>query len=42
MGDLNKLAFSDAWNSVSFQKLRQAHLNRDVSGTVCERCVAYA
>jgi radical SAM protein with 4Fe4S-binding SPASM domain len=42
MGDLNKESFMDAWNSSKFQELRQAHLDRDVSGTVCDKCVAYS
>ncbi len=42
MGDLTKLKFMDAWNSVKFQQLRHAHLACDVRGTVCEKCVAYA
>ena len=42
MGDLNNTAFMDAWNSEPFVKLRAAHLRRDVSGTVCEKCVAYS
>lgn len=42
MGDLNKMTFREAWESADFQKLRQAHLGRDVTGTVCERCIAYA
>lgn len=41
MGDLNKVSFMDAWNSESFVKLRAAHLRKDVSGTVCENCIAY-
>ena len=41
MGDLTKMPFMEAWNSPSFVKLRAAHLKRDVSGTVCEQCVAY-
>jgi hypothetical protein len=32
----------EAWNSESFVKLREAHLRRDVKGTVCEKCVAYS
>src|SRR3954470_11370339 len=39
MGDLNNVSFMEAWNSASFVKLRSAHLNRDVRGTVCESCV---
>jgi MoaA/NifB/PqqE/SkfB family radical SAM enzyme len=41
MGDLNKQSFMEAWNSPAFVALRQAHLNRDVTGTVCESCIAY-
>jgi MoaA/NifB/PqqE/SkfB family radical SAM enzyme len=41
MGDLNTLPFMDAWNSAPFQKLREAHLRKDVTGTVCENCLAY-
>lgn len=41
MGDLNKSKFMDAWNSEVFQKLRAAHLKKDVTGTVCEGCLAY-
>jgi MoaA/NifB/PqqE/SkfB family radical SAM enzyme len=41
MGDLNQVSFMDAWNSKSFVALRTAHLKKDVTGTVCEKCVAY-
>jgi hypothetical protein len=41
MGDLTAIPFMEAWNSVAFQHLREAHLNRDVRGTACETCVAY-
>jgi len=41
MGDLNELGFMDGWNSDKFQKLRAAHLVKDVRGTVCESCIAY-
>jgi MoaA/NifB/PqqE/SkfB family radical SAM enzyme len=41
MGDLNRQSFMEAWNSEPFVKLRAAHLRKDVSGTVCEKCVAY-
>ena len=41
MGDLNKAPFMEAWNSPQFVKLRAAHLRKDVSGTVCEACIAY-
>lgn len=41
MGDLTKQSFMEAWNSETFVKLREAHLRRDVCGTVCEKCIAY-
>jgi MoaA/NifB/PqqE/SkfB family radical SAM enzyme len=41
MADLNLVPFIDGWRSVRFQELRAAHLKRDVSGTICESCVAY-
>jgi len=42
MGDLTKDRFMDAWNSEAFQHLRAAHLRKDVTGTICEQCVAYS
>jgi MoaA/NifB/PqqE/SkfB family radical SAM enzyme len=42
MGDLKELDFMEAWNSKRFQELRGAHLKKNVEGTVCEGCVAYA
>ncbi|HZN23600.1 MAG TPA: SPASM domain-containing protein, partial [Burkholderiales bacterium] len=42
MGDLTKQSFMAAWNSDAFVSLRAAHLKRDVSGTVCEQCIAYS
>jgi radical SAM protein with 4Fe4S-binding SPASM domain len=39
MGNLNEVSFMEAWHSQPFQELRQAHLNLDVRGTVCENCV---
>ncbi|OGA51596.1 MAG: hypothetical protein A3G24_00220 [Betaproteobacteria bacterium RIFCSPLOWO2_12_FULL_62_13] len=42
MGDLNRQSFMEAWNSEAFVKLRAAHLNKDVRGTVCENCIAYS
>ena len=42
MGDLTQDSFMDAWNSVEFVKLREAHLRKDVRGTVCEACIAYS
>ena len=42
MGNLNKQSFMEAWNSTVFQELRRAHLRKDVKGTICEGCLAYA
>jgi len=42
MGNLHEVSFMEAWNSEKFQRLREAHLRKDVSGTICESCVAYA
>ena len=42
MGDLTTTPFAEAWNSDAYQALRAAHLKRDVTGTPCEKCVAYA
>jgi MoaA/NifB/PqqE/SkfB family radical SAM enzyme len=42
MGNLDKISFKDAWVSEPFQKLRQANLNLDVTGTACEKCIAYS
>lgn len=42
MGDLNTTPFMNAWHAPAFVKLRAAHLARDVRGTVCENCIAYA
>ena len=41
MGDLNTHSFMECWNSAPFVALRAAHLKKDVTGTVCENCVAY-
>ena len=40
MADLNEVGFEVGWNSVRFQKLRESHLNRDVSATPCASCIA--
>jgi len=42
MGDLTQESFMTAWQSPRFQALRTAHLAKNVRGTVCEACVAYA
>jgi organic radical activating enzyme len=41
MGDLTTTSFTEAWHSDAFTALRAAHLKKDVTGTVCERCIAY-
>jgi hypothetical protein len=38
VGDLVVQSFMDCWHSTEFQRLRQAHLAMDVSGTACEHC----
>ena len=42
MGDLKTTPFMEAWHSASFQELRKAHIKKDVAGTICEGCLAYA
>lgn len=42
MADLTQVPFMAGWNSRPFVALREAHGQRDVRGTVCEGCVAYA
>ncbi|MDH3588756.1 MAG: radical SAM protein [Gammaproteobacteria bacterium] len=41
VGDLHEHSFMEIWHSAKFQAVRRAHLGKDVSGTVCEDCVAY-
>ena len=41
-GDLKDMPFMEAWNSGHAQRLRAAHLERDVKGTPCESCAAYS
>lgn len=42
MADLTKVDFATGWNSAAFVALREAHQRKDVSGTPCEGCLAYA
>ena len=42
MGDLKVQSFMEAWHGREFIALRHAHLKKDVTGTPCEECVAYA
>ncbi len=41
MGDLKQTDFMEAWHGESFKALRAANLEKDVTGTPCERCIAY-
>jgi MoaA/NifB/PqqE/SkfB family radical SAM enzyme len=41
MGDLTKNTFMECWHSEDFQRLRQAHLDKNIIGTKCEKCVLY-
>jgi hypothetical protein len=41
MGDLTNQTFVEAWASFDFQRLRAAHLDGNICGTVCETCIAY-
>lgn len=41
VADLSQVSFMEAWHAPEFQRLRQAHLTKDVTGTVCEKCLAY-
>ena len=40
MSDLKEVDFMTGWNTISYQKLRAAHLSGDVTGTVCAGCTA--
>lgn len=40
MADLKQVSFIEGWNSKEFQRLREAHLSMDVSGTACRDCAA--
>jgi MoaA/NifB/PqqE/SkfB family radical SAM enzyme len=42
VADLTETSFMAGWHSEEFQKLREAHIKRDVTGTACEKCLAYA
>jgi len=41
VADLSQVSFMEAWHADAFQRLRAAHLAKDVTGTVCEKCLAY-
>jgi len=39
MGNIKEQSFMDIWNSPRLCDLRRRHLNKDVSNTICERCI---
>jgi radical SAM protein with 4Fe4S-binding SPASM domain len=41
VGNLHKDTWMDIWHNEAFTKVREAHLKKDLKGTVCEDCVAY-
>jgi len=41
VGNLHEDKWMDIWHNEKFRKVREAHLKRDLKGTVCEECVAY-
>ena len=41
MADIGHETLTAAWHAPAFQALREKHLIGDVTGTVCENCIAY-
>jgi len=41
VGNLHDDDWMTVWNNEQFTGIREAHLKKDLSGTVCEECVAY-
>jgi MoaA/NifB/PqqE/SkfB family radical SAM enzyme len=41
VGNLHEDSWMDIWHNEKFTKVREAHLKKDLCGTVCEECVAY-
>jgi len=41
VGDLHNDSWMDIWHNKAFTEVREAHLQKDLKGTVCEECVAY-
>jgi len=41
MGDLKTQSLMEAWNSEKFVKLRKKHLAKDVTGTICQKCILF-
>ena len=42
IADLNKVPLAEAWVCEKYQKLRQAHLDKKVKGTMCQNCFNYS
>jgi radical SAM protein with 4Fe4S-binding SPASM domain len=40
ISNLNKIPLKDAWYCDAMKRLRQAHMDRNLAGTVCEECLA--
>ena len=41
VGNLHDDDWMTIWNSEAFKMIRKAHLDKDLTGTVCQECVAY-
>ena len=41
VGSLHDNSWMEIWHNKKFQEVREAHLKEDLSGTVCQECVAY-
>ena len=41
VGSLHENSFMEVWQNNYFQRVRKAHLAKDLTGTVCDECVAY-
>lgn len=41
VGNLHEDSWMNIWHNEKFTKVREAHLKKDLTGTVCEECVAY-
>jgi hypothetical protein len=37
--DVNKMSLKDAWNSERMNQMRKRHIENDLKGTQCEKCV---
>ena len=42
VGNLHKSSLLEAWHSEEFQNLREAHIKREVKGTMCDGCIRQA